>query len=69
MDKVYITKSGDMWDMIAKEVYGDELYASYLMSNNQDKLDYYQFPQGIRLTIKELTTKEKVAETLPGWRS
>ena len=33
MAKVYKTKSGDTWDIIAKEVYGDELYTSFLMGN------------------------------------
>ena len=53
MAKVYKTKSGDTWDIIAKEVYGDELYTSFLMGNNQQHLGYFVFPEGVLLEIKE----------------
>lgn len=66
MAGVYKTKSGDVWDKIAKEVYGDESYTSYLMSNNQELLNFFVFPEGIRLVIKELPKKES---NLPDWRS
>lgn len=66
MAKVYTTISGDVWDRIAKEVYGDEAYTSFLMSNNQHLLNYFIFPEGIRLTILDLP---KEASTLPDWRS
>ena len=54
MAKVYITKSGDVWDSIAREVYGDESHVSFLMSNNQEQLEYFVFPEGICLTVEEL---------------
>lgn len=53
MAKVYKTKSGDTWDIIAKEVYGDELYTSFLMGNNQQHLGYFVFPEGVLLEIKD----------------
>lgn len=64
---VYITKSGDTWDMIAKEVYGSETYTSFLMANNQKHIQYFVFPSGIRLNIKALPSEE--TNTLPEWRS
>lgn len=65
MASVYRTKSGDVWDQIAKEVYGNELYTSFLMENNQDKLEFFVFPEGILLTIKELPEEKTL---LPDWR-
>lgn len=66
MAKVYKTKSGDVWDSIAKEVYGDESYTSFLMTNNQEHIDYFIFPEGIELVIEDLPAEEN---TLPDWRS
>lgn len=66
MAAVYKTKSGDVWDNIAKEVYGSESYTSFLMQNNQDLLDYFVFPAGINLVIED---KPEGATTLPDWRS
>lgn len=66
MAKVYKTKSGDVWDGIAKEVYGDESYTSFLMANNQEAIDYFIFPEGIKLVIEDLPAEESI---LPDWRS
>ena len=63
----YITKSGDTWDMIAKEVYGNELYTSFLMENNHNVIDYYVFPDGIELKIIALPEYEE--QFFPDWRS
>lgn len=65
MEKVYKTKSGDVWDSIAKEVYGEESYTSFLMTNNQEHIDYFVFPEGIELVIAELPEEESL---LPDWR-
>lgn len=66
MAKVYKTRSGDVWDGIAKEVYGSESYTSFLMSNNQNRIDYFIFPEGIELVIEDLPEEESL---LPDWRS
>jgi phage tail protein X len=66
MATVYKTKSGDVWDSIAKEVYGSESYTSFLMANNQKYLSYFVFPEGIGLTIED---KPQEASILPDWRS
>lgn len=66
MATVYKTKSGDVWDMIAKEVYGDETYTSFLMANNQGLLNYFVFPEGVILSIQD---KPEEVSTLPDWRS
>lgn len=66
MAKEYKTISGDVWDAIAKEVYGNESYTSFLMENNQEYIDYFVFPEGIILKVKDLPEKESI---LPDWRS
>lgn len=65
MAREYITKSGDVWDSIAKEVYGSESYVSLLMANNQEHLEHFVFPEGVCLTVKDLPTDDS---TLPDWR-
>jgi phage tail protein X len=65
MAKTYKTISGDMWDNIAKEVYGSESYTSFLMSNNQQYLEFFVFPEGVTLSIED---KPKTESTLPSWR-
>ncbi len=65
MASVYKTKSGDVWDSIAKEVYGDESCASFLMANNQEYLEYFVFPEGVCLKVEDLPEDES---TLPDWR-
>ena len=67
MAKAYTTISGDVWDKIAKEVYGSESYTSFLMSNNQQFINYFVFPDGITLTIEDLPEEEE--NNLPDWRS
>lgn len=62
----YKTKTGDVWDGIAKEVYGSEAYTSFLMSNNQHLLDYFVFPEGIELVIQDIPQEVTL---LPDWRS
>lgn len=66
MAAVYKTKSGDVWDNIAKEVYGSESYTSFLMENNKNLIDYFVFPEGIELVIED---KPEEISTLPDWRS
>lgn len=66
MAKVYKTKSGDTWDIVAKEVYGDELYTSFLMGNNQKYLDYFIFPEGLLLKIQDKPDNDD--DFLPDWR-
>ena len=66
MADVYKTRSGDTWDIVAKEVYGDELYTSLLMANNQELLDYFIFPEGVLISLPEVPEEESL---LPDWRS
>lgn len=65
MAREYRTISGDVWDSIAKKVYGDEFQVSFLMTNNQEYLDYFIFPEGIVLKIEDLPERKGY---LPEWR-
>lgn len=65
----YITKSGDTWDIIAKEVYGDEMHLSFLMKNNGDLLTYFIFPSGVVVKINDLPEEvDEEDEDIPDWR-
>lgn len=46
----YITKSGDTWDMIAKEVYGSEYHADVLMAANAAHIETFIFQAGVELS-------------------
>ena len=65
MAAVYKTKSGDTWDQIAREAYGNESYMSFLMANNQELLEYFVFPEGIMVAVPE---RKKEDSLLPDWR-
>jgi phage tail protein X len=62
----YTTVQGDTWDIIAKEVYGKEKYADYLMANNFLALDTFIFSEGTVLNTPDLP-EEKDGD-LPPWR-
>ena len=54
---MYTTKSGDTWDVIAKEVYGSEYHADALMAANPEHIDTFRFSAG-----------DARAGTLPPWK-
>ena len=59
----YITKSGDTWDMIAKEVYGSEYHADVLMAANAAHII---FQAGVELSTPAL--EEERNGLLPPWK-
>lgn len=63
----YITKAGDQWDIIAKNVYGDEYKADVLMAANFPLLDIFQFDAGTEIVCPELI--ETTKEFMPPWRT
>lgn len=70
MKGIYVTVSGQTWDQIALDVYGEERYCDRLMEANRDKLDIFVFPDGIMLTLpdKERLMKNDVMSDYPPWR-
>ena len=63
---MYVTKSGDTWDMIAKEVYGDELRADVLMKANRNHIETFIFESGVELVTPDLV--EERDGSLPPWK-
>ena len=71
---MYTTKSGDTWDVIAKEVYGSEYHADVLMAANPQEIDTFIFNAGVELNtpaleeerdgLKPTTTYEESYEKL-----
>lgn len=68
---VYTTISGQTWDQIAYEVYADEHYCDRIMEANRDKLEYFIFPEGIKLNIpdKEAIAGSIISNDYPEWRA
>lgn len=66
MATTYITQYGDMWDQIAKDVYGDERRASDLMLANPEHLRTVIFGGGIELNCPDIVTGTDIE--LPEWR-
>ena len=62
----YITKSGDTWDMIAKEVYGSEYHADDLMAANAAHSETFIFQAGVELSTPAL--EEERNGLLPPWK-
>jgi len=69
MSDTYTTKSGDVWDEIAYEVYGDEMAATYLMQNNIKLLDIFVFDSGVVLNTPALPDTATEQTAMPAWRS
>nr|DAS82209.1 MAG TPA: tail protein [Caudoviricetes sp.] len=66
MRKTYTTIQCDMWDMIAKRIYGDEAALNVLLGANQRYADMVIFPAGVELVVPEYTAP--VTSMLPPWR-
>lgn len=66
MAKTYMTTQGDMWDSVAKKLYGDEAALNVLLGANQRYADIVVFPAGITLAVPEYTAP--VTSILPPWR-
>lgn len=62
----YTTKSGDTWDVIAKQVYGSEYHADILMAANPQQIDTFLFEAGVVLATPVL--EEERDGLLPPWK-
>lgn len=66
--KQYQTIQGDMWDSIAKKVYGTEKAMELLMQANPEYLDTAVFEAGAILHLPQFTAKEQESTMAPPWR-
>ena len=67
----YTTKSGDTWDVIAKQVYGSEYHADILMAANPQQIDTFLFEAGVARGCSHLVTpvlEEERDGLLPPWK-
>lgn len=62
----YETQLGDTWDVIAKNNYGDEKYADFVMENNPTLIATTIFSAGTLVWVPELPPEDEVE--LPEWR-
>lgn len=67
MATTYKTTQGDTWDIIAKNVYGNELLFDVLIKANIEHRKTVIFPAGIVLSVPEVETAES-AVNLPIWK-
>lgn len=57
---MYVTKQGECWDEIAKNVYGSEKYIGFLMQNNMPLLDTIIFSAGVIRELRNGDGKDNV---------
>lgn len=63
------TVQGDMWDIIAKKQYGDELHMDKLIKANIQHRNTVIFPAGVVLNVPEIdTTSADYEMNLPPWK-
>lgn len=63
----YITKAGDMWDLIAYEQLGSCDFIEPLINANRDFVATFIFSAGVELTLPEVATQIRTVQ-LPPWR-
>ena len=63
----YSTIQGDMWDLIAYKVYGNERYINLLLEANQEHRNTAVFSAGVVLTCPDIPP-DTLPEFLPLWR-
>lgn len=65
----YTTIQGDTWDIIAKNVYGNELFMDKLIKANIDYRKIVIFSAGVVLEVPEIdTTSAEYDVNLPVWK-
>ncbi len=68
MVKTYRTIQGDMWDSIAYQQLGSEIYAEQLIQLNQQYRETYIFPAGVILQLPEIGRTARQSDNLPPWK-
>ena len=65
---IYTTIQGDMWDSIAKKVYGTEKAMDILMKVNPEHLTVAVFGAGVEILLPQFTVQEAASNDMPPWR-
>ncbi len=63
----YTTTQGDLWDVIAKRVFGREQLMHVLIDANSKYRDIVVFPANCELTVPAISTQETIS--FPSWRA
>ena len=66
MSKIYTTIQGDMWDLIAYKVYGNEAYMTDILEANEQYKSTSVFSAGVVLTCPEIPVKK--SRIAPPWK-
>lgn len=61
----YVTVSGDQWDIISYNLFGNENYTGDIIQANLEYADIVVFPAGIILNIPEIAVENY---GIPPWR-
>lgn len=64
----YTTVQGDLWDNIAKKVYGTEAAMDVLMRANPEYLDVAVFGAGAKILLPQFTAQQAERAAVPPWR-
>lgn len=67
MASKYKTISGDTWDLIAYNLYGDEKYMRNLIEANPKLCNVLRFDSGTEITVPDLPQENR--DDLPFWHS
>lgn len=65
---IYVTVQGDMWDSIAKKVYGTENAMDALMKANPEHLSVAVFGAGVEILLPQFTAQQAERAAAPPWR-
>lgn len=68
LNQIYITISGDTWDIIAYKTLGSEMYTDKLIKNNLEYRDIAIFPAGVEIVIPDIEPQEEISDKLPPWK-
>lgn len=63
---VYVTKSGDTWDLIAYEIYGDEVHMKELIEANIELAETVFFEAGVPLICPDIPLPDSA--NTPPWK-
>ncbi|MEN6372223.1 MAG: tail protein X [Armatimonadota bacterium] len=64
---IYITNTGDQWDLIAYNVYSKEKFMTELLAANPEYRDIVVFDAGVRIVCPDIDVES--ASPLPPWKS
>lgn len=65
--RLYQTRQGDTFDIVAYRIWGDEHMMRQIVDANPEYADVLLFDAGIMLNIPDIAKKAKLSADLPSW--